>query len=189
MITVDPYAEGVLVPEHHARLVADLDNFAKDAGIQPKWIYSPLPDTFGPEERGYVRHFRKHAAEGTPSGMIYHGPNKGGEVEQRMSALAGCLVRNFIRARVMTLGSVIDALPNREMPELTCLLIPNFFVAQQDAGTIAPWQISALYDYLSQRFVAGQQTILYASNMSLLGKEYGLAFSRLIAANYLQITI
>ena len=50
----NPYATGVLSEEHHHRLVADLANFAKDAGIQPRWIWTALADTCGPEAVEYV---------------------------------------------------------------------------------------------------------------------------------------
>ena len=41
MMRVDPYASGVLHPEVHDRLVKDLDHFARDAHIAPKWICTP----------------------------------------------------------------------------------------------------------------------------------------------------
>ncbi len=182
---VDPYASGVLKREHHERLVADLDSFAQDAGIQPHWIWSQLPDDVPHSTREYLRHFRKHSSNGT-SGLALFGKNTGGVVEAHMSAMAGALVRNFIRARVMTLGTVLDMLPKQEMPDLTCLLIPNFFLSASEGGTVASWQVNALFDYLTYRHVAGLQTVIYASDIQLLGKEYGLAFKRHIEVHYKQ---
>lgn len=184
----DPYAAGVLKPEHHERLVADLDNFAQDAGIQPHWIWSHLPETVTSAEIEYLKGFRRHAVNGT-SGLILVGKNEHGRVETHMSAMAGFLVRNFIRARVMTLGTILDMLPKQEMPELTCLLIPNFFLSVSEGGTVAPWQVNSLFDYLTYRHVSGLQTIIYASDTSLLGKEYGLAFKRLIEVHYKQAKV
>lgn len=185
---VDPYASGVLKKEHHERLVADIENFAQDAGIQPHWIWSHLPGDVPESARDYLRQFRKHSMNGT-SGLVLHGKNADGVVEAHMSAMAGALVRNFIRARVMTLGTVLDMLPKQEMPDLTCLLIPNFFLSVAEGGTIAPWQINTLFDYLTYRHVSGLQTVVYASDIGLLGKEYGLAFKRHIEVHYKQAKI
>ncbi|MCO5157895.1 MAG: hypothetical protein M9945_14295 [Aquamicrobium sp.] len=186
----DPYKDGVLVKEHHERLVADIDNFALDAGIKPHWIYRPLPDDFTKREIDYLKAFRKHIAGATGvSGIVYSGPNGAGKMERRMAAMAGALVRNFIRSRVMTLGTVLDLLASKQMPEITCILIPNFFYTQAEGGTIASWQTSALLDFLSHRQVTGQQTVLYASNKDSLRKEYGLGFGAMISEHFLDVEI
>jgi len=184
--TVDPYAFGALNAEHHARLVADLENYARDAGIQPHWIYHPLPDDVTAAERNYLRHFRKHLA-GESSGLCYTAKAGIDSIDQRMSAIAGCLVRNFIRARVMTVGAVLDALASSSLPNLTCILIPNFFIPAADGGHLAKWQISALYDMLISRQLSGQQTVIYATDLSLLGKEYGAPMKKLIEQFFVKV--
>jgi hypothetical protein len=186
MIPADPYAPGALSPEHHERLVADLENFARDAGITPNWICDPMPDMTEQLET-YMRRFRHHANEGV-AGVVFTKKSKLPlPADQYLSAIAGCLVRNFIRARVMTLGSVIDACATGGVPNISCILIPNFFYPASEGGTIASWQVSALHDLLVQRHVAGQQTILYASDLNLMGKEYGLAFRELIDAHFIEV--
>jgi hypothetical protein len=186
MMSFDPYASGVLRKDHHDRLVADLDNFARDAGIVPHWICEPMPEMDEKLET-YLRRFRHHAGEGVAGVVLSKKSKLPMTVDQYMSAIAGCLVRNFIRARVMTLGSVLDAHAAGSMPNISCLLIPNFFYPASEGGTIASWQVSALHDLLVARQVAGQQTIIYASDLNLLGKEYGLAFRELIDAHYTEI--
>lgn len=185
---VDPYAFGVLQKDHHAQLVADLSGYAKDAGIQPLWICKALPSTISEQERTYLKGFRRHAEAGV-SGLVLHGKNLTGEVESRMSAMAGALVRNFIRARVMTLGTMLDLLAKGEMSDISALLVPNFFLSAAEGGTVAPWQVNALFDYLTYRHVSGMQTILYASDLSLLGKEYGMAFKSHLDTHYLKSKI
>jgi hypothetical protein len=180
----DPYASGVLTPEHHERLVADLPAFARDAGIQPRWISMPLADTCGPAEVEYARKFRHHLADGEVQGLCYVRTSKDVDVAPRMAALAGALVRNFVRARVMTVGTVLDAMAHGEPPEATCLLIPNFFLPKSAGGTIASWQVSALFDLLSQRGAAGVQTVIYAANVAALNKEYGTAFGALVRNSF-----
>jgi hypothetical protein len=189
-MSVDPYNDGVLVKEHHERLVADIDNYALDAGIQPHWIWRALPDDFTKTEIEYLKSFRKHLQGGTGvSGLVYSGTNGAGKMEARMSAMAGALVRNFIRARVMTLGTVLDLLQSKDMPDITCILIPNFFYTEAEGGSIAKWQVSALLDFLSQRQVTGQQTVLFASNKAVLRKEYGLGFGELVTNHFIEVGV
>ena len=180
----DPYATGVLKKDHHDRLVADLASFAKDAGIQPRWIWTALADTCGPKEVAYVRQFNRHRAEGLIQGLCFVRKLDDVPVAPRMAALAGALVRNFVRARVMTVGTVLDLCAHSEPPDATCLLIPNFFLPKSEGGTIATWQITALYDLLTHRAAMGQQTVIFAANLAALGKEYGSAFSALVRDSY-----
>lgn len=182
-MTIDPFAYGALRKNHHERLVADLDNFARDAGIQPRWIYEPMPDM--PEAIStYLRRFKHHSSEGIAGLCLTKKSKLPMPPDQYMSAIAGFLVRNFIRARVMPLGSVIDAHASDTLPELTALLIPNFFYPASEGGTVASWHVSALHDLLVSRQVSGQQTIIFASDLALLRKEYGLAFGDLLDANF-----
>jgi len=187
-MNIDPYASGALNKKIHERLVADLENFAEDAGITPSWITEPLPKTTTQIERDYLRGFKGQFAKGI-SGLCLLSRNEQGQNEIHTAALAGCLVRNFIRARVMTLGTILDLLAKHEMPDLSSVLIPNFFISASDGGTIASWQINALYDFLISRHTRGLQTIICISDKNTLSKEYGNAFIRLIDTHYLQTKI
>lgn len=178
----DPYATGVLVKEHHDRLIANIDNYARDAGIQKHWIWTRLPDDVAGAEREYLVAIRRHIAEGTRAGLCYVGSADG--IDDRFSAIAGLLVRNFIRARYMTVGTVLDGLGDGSLPDLSCVLIPNFFVPSAFGGGIAKWQVSALYDFLLDRKARGQQSIIYVADLNALGKEYGLPMKNLIQSSY-----
>jgi len=180
----DPYATGVLQQAHHERLVANLEGYARDAGIQPFWIWTALAKTVSEAEIEYVRDFRKHKIDGLVQGLVYFRLTSKAEPEKHMSALAGALVRNFIRARVMTLGNVLDRISKGGDIEATCLLIPNFHLSKDEGGSIAAWQVQYIYDLLVQRAQEGLQTVIYTSDLSLLRKDYGLAISRLIENNY-----
>lgn len=183
MHVADPYAPGVLVKAIHDRLVANLDNYAEDAGIQPYWVCTTLPTEVPEPVRDYIKGFKRKAQDGV-SGLVLTGKSPQFAVERHMSAIAGCFLRNFIAAKLMTLGSVIDRLAEHTMPEPTCLLIPNFYLSAGDAGTVATWQTQALHDLLTMRAVAGLQTILYVSEPLKMGKEYGMAFKSLIDNQY-----
>ena len=182
MIVDDPYATGLLHKEHHSRLVANLTNFAKDAGIQRHWVWTPIESFCSDEEQTYVNTFKRHASYGV-GGLCYVGM-EGLEVRNRMSAITGKLVRNFIRARMMTLGTVLDTIAQEGSVTATCLLIPNFFIAKDQGGSIATWQVQTLFDMLMQRQADGQQTVIGVTDKGLLGKEYGRPLTELLDAAY-----
>ncbi len=187
-MTFDPFAGGALVKGDHDTLVANLAGYAADACIHPSRICTPLANQCSPPEVEYIRQFNRHRAEGVIHGLCYVGASVV-ESDEHMSALAGALVRNFIRARVLTVGTVLDLLTAGNDPSVTCLLIPNFFVSKMNGGGVAPWQIPALLDLLLARQRDGLQTIIYASELTQLDKEYGLAFGRLVGNNFKIVTL
>ena len=179
----DPYAAGALHRVEHESLVADLAGYAHDAGVHPIRICTPLAGHCTPQEIDYIRKFNQHRAGGEVHGLCYVGSDVV-EVEDHMAAMAGALVRNFVRAKLMTVGTLLDLLANQQDPACSCLLIPNFFMPKIEGGSIAAWQVSSLLDLLLTRKAAGQQTIIYVSTMDALKKEYGTAFERLIEAGF-----
>lgn len=181
---IDPYAHGVLKPEAHDRLVADIENISRDASIQPKWIWTPLAETVSAKEVEWVRRFRYHREEGS-SGLCLMGTDADGGVEDRMAAIAGALVRNFIRARVSTVGQLVERLSSGEpVPTSTCLLLPNFFIGKAMGAVLADWKTALLFDAILERHLSGLQTVVYVSSMKSLRSEYGAAFEQHIQSNY-----
>lgn len=186
---IDPYAFGVLQPAHHERLVADLAGYARDAGIQPHWIYQRLPEFVSEAEQNYLRDFRRHLTEGAVSGICYTGKQPMSEIVSRMSAIAGCLTRNFVRARMATTGQVIDMLASGGLPDMKCLLIPNFHVSQDEGGYLSPWQVSALLDLILARQAENLQTVVYAPSLNLMAKDYGALMLQTIEDTFIKITV
>lgn len=180
-MAVDPYASGVLRRDVHERLVADIERYAADANIQPRWVWTPLADVCKPAELTWVKRFRFHTEENR-NGLCYVGADPDPGIETRMAAIAGALTRNFIRARMLTVNQLLE--DPLDTVHVTCLLIPNFFIEKKLGGTQQAWRISALYDLLLSRAVAGQQSVLYASDMDALGKEYGAAIRSHLQASY-----
>jgi hypothetical protein len=180
---IDPFASGVLKPDAHGRLVADLENISRAVNIPQHWIWTPLADICAPAEVAWVKRFRFHTPEGR-AGLCHLGREPKMEIETRMAAIAGALTRNFVRARMMTLNDVLAGLEDGEVPDMTCLLIPNFFVEKKQGGNQPAWRVSQLFDLLVSRHTAGLQTVLYVSDMEMLGSEYGAAIKRHVAGLY-----
>src|SRR5271166_2149180 len=177
---MDPYASGVLDEAQHARLVQDIARYAKDAGIQPRWIASRMGDVCSPKELEYARKLNTHRAGGQIDGLCYFQETTKADPLAHMNAMAGALVRNFVRARVMTLGTVFDHLAKGGKVEASLLLIPNFCLSKDEGGSIAPWQAQAMIDLLLQRSADGQQTVLYATDIAAVKAMYGLLLARTI---------
>ena len=178
------YESGVLVPGVHDRIVADIENVALDALIQPEYIWTKLdPSQYGSDVVSYVRRFKFHRQEGTHGlvlGKTCENP------EDTMAAIAGALVRNFIRARVCTLNQVVESSANGSLQDVSCLLIPNFYTGSIKAGkdAQAAWRVAALHDVLVARHAAGLQTVVYVSDMNELTQEYGMAVRRHLITNF-----
>lgn len=179
---IDPYATGVLKKEHHGRLVADLANIAMDAAIRPHWIYTSLLEVGSEAEVSWVKSFRANVNAGV-SGLCIVGKNVP-KVEDRMSAIAGALVRNFIRAKVVTVASLIEQHEEGATPDPTCLLIPNFFIGKTMGGDLPTWRIAKLHDILVERHMSGRQTVLYVTDLKNLAAEYGTPMAGLIESHY-----
>jgi hypothetical protein len=184
----DPYATGVLDKEIHGRLVQNLEHYAKDAGIMPFWVWTKLSDTCGPDELDYARQFNIHRAKGLTQGLCYLRATTKADPVDHMFALAGALVRNFIRARVMTLSKVIEHI-NGGGVDATALLIPNFCLSKQEGGNIHQWQAQVMNDLLMQRAQEGNQTILYATSLDDIKNAYGLVTQQLVKTRFLKIEI
>lgn len=185
----NPYASGVLKEEHHSRLVADLDRFAHDAGISPIWLATSMVGVCGNEEIAFTKSFRKRKANGGKVGLCYTGTQGEPSVEDRMAAMTGCFLRNFIRARLMTLGRVVEHIKDGAMPEASVLLIPNFFLTKAEGGAISDWRVAELLDLLMQRQLDGQDTVIYLSSFKSLGTEYGSQFVTFIGNHYQEICL
>lgn len=187
LLTHDPYATGVLDHEVHQRLVADIDNIASRAAIQPQWIWTPLADVVDPTVVDWVRKFKMHRYNNN-SGLCLVGQKPQKAITQ-MSAIAGALLRNFIEARVMTSAQVYERTKAGDVPNPTCLLIPNFFLGESHGVKLAHWEIAALQDLLYERHLRGASTVLYATDADAMTSEYGTAIGQLVHTNYTRTKI
>lgn len=183
MLNIDPYASGVLVKDVHERIVADIGNVARDASIKPSWIWTSLGVICDETVIDWVRKFRQHAQNGT-SGLCFTGKDPDPPIADRMAAIAGALIRNFVRPKVLTLNSLLDAAQDGEIPDMSCVLVPNFFVGKAGAGKLVDWKVQQLYDALTFRHTHGLQTVLYVTEMDALAVEYGLSVKKHIEAHY-----
>ena len=184
----NPYASGVLQKNVHARIVADLPNIAAEASIRPEMIYTPLAQVCGEHEVEWVRRFKHHVAAGS-AGLCLVGTDPSPDVETRMAAIAGALLRNWVRARVMTVNTLLELVEDKQTPDHTCLCIPNFMSQKVKQGGTAGWKIDNLLDALVQRQVRSLATVIYVPDMSAMVVEYGKGFKHHIETHFEVVAI
>lgn len=166
------YESGVLNQEVHSRLVSNLDQYARRANILDSMILNKMSSfDCSDSEIKYMKAIKRQADKGV-YGMTYLGKETS-PVMTRMMAVAGACLRNFVDAKVVTLQELLSDIKEGHPPDVTVLLIPNFFINRADGGKIAEWHIAELLGLLYSRMTKGQQTFLYVSDLDALRKTYG----------------
>lgn len=180
------YDSKVLIPEVHSRLVQNLDQYARRANILDSMILNKMSNfACSKSEIEYMKAIKRMADKGV-HGMVYHGKETA-PVMTRMMAVAGACLRNFIDAKVVTLQELISDIKEGNPPDVTVLLVPNFFITRADGGKIAEWHIAELLGLLYSRMTKGQQTFLYVSDFDALRKTYGDPIANHLEKNFRSI--
>jgi hypothetical protein len=176
----DPWETGVLDREVHARLVSQRVKFAADAGIPAGFIWARPDDVSLTEgEKTWLRRYQYHRSEGY-FGLVYLGAQFDPTIEVRMCGIAGALVRNFIRARIMSMEMVYQYMKTGEVPAADCLLLPTFTSANFDDR-----RASMVSDMLVSRWNEPQSlTVVCAPCFDAIAKIYGTFVRDHIATTY-----
>ena len=170
---------GILKKDYHERLLADLDRVASQAGIPAPFVWSKLSQYCNEADVAWVKAL-KH---GKDNGMAYIGEFEN-PIEDRMMAITGACLRNYVDARLMSVQEVLSRLKSDNMPHPTVLLIPNFCLDKKEGGDIPAWQVSGLLGMLYARLARGLKTVVHVGSMEALQKYYGEAFYKHITAHY-----
>ena len=166
---------GLIDTVTHEMLLADIQGVLRQANIPEKFVWTSIHEYCEADEIDYVATLNDKNAEAI--GMVYVGNITGASVNDRMMAIAGTCLRNYINAKVMTVQDVILSLKTDSMPSnVSVLLIPNFFIGKKEGGHIADWEISSLLGMLYKRQQEGKKTIIYVSDKKALEAEYGKTF-------------
>lgn len=180
---LDTNPTGVLDREYHKPLLDDVEAVARDANVPVKWVWTPMRDWCAPEEIEYVVGLRKKSMDGV-CGMVYTGSAPKRPMTNRMMAVAGACLRNYVSARVCTLDEILHGCKTGNLPRHTVVLVPNFFTGTAAESRVAEWQVGGLLSFLYGRQSAGQQTFLYVSSMDALGEAYGIPFLQHLRTNF-----
>lgn len=180
------YDGGALKPDHHARIVTDIERIAQTAKILPMYIAKRMSSCGCTEkEIDWLRDLKQHRDDGV-TGMVYLGGCN--SVEDRMMAVAGACIRNYIDARMFTVQEVIEGLKDKSLPDCRVMLVPNFYLMHSEGGDLPSWQTSSLLGWLYSRYSSGNFTVLYVQSTDKLSQEYGVSFKDHIQKHYIRIT-
>lgn len=175
----EAFDSGLLNLEFHDRLLLDLDRITRHAGVPVSAVWSHLSQYCAGPDYEWVRNMR--ASE--DAGLMFVG-KKPVPVEDKMMAIAGACLRNYLDARVMSVQEVLKSLKDNTMPSPTLLLIPNFCHEKDNGGDIPTWESSNLLGLLLQRQNAGKKTVLHCSSLQTLEKAYGNAIREHVEKRY-----
>lgn len=170
--------------DFHERLIADLPAIAAKAGVNQSAIVSRLSQACTPDEVDWVRNLRNPV----DVGLIFMGTKFDVPVDVKMTAITAVCLRNYTDARMMTVQDVVKRLKDDTMPAPTVLLIPNFCLDKANGGDMPTWEVTNLMGLLLSRSSKGLKTVLHASSMAVLQKQYGDSFKALLEVKYSQAT-
>jgi hypothetical protein len=179
---------GVLDLQKHERLIANRENFARDAGIPVELIWKALP-ALSEGEKDWLSTFKRHRLEGY-CGLLITGESPALDPLSRIGAMAGFLTRNFVRARVFSLLDALTSVANNDTIVATCLLIPDFVSDKKLDKALPAWRVQQLTALLTDRWSESKlQTVLYAPSLDAIAREYGPYVRDLIKNHYVQVEV
>jgi hypothetical protein len=164
----------------HARLIDNLDSIAHTAKVPVHMLHKSAKTYLNKGEVDWLARFRAHKASGK-AGLCLMGEGQNAEV--KMMAMAAALIRNFIDARVVTLGSMRNEAGEFAPPNPSVLLVPTFCVSF-DGKPLATWQVQELYSMLVDRMAAGKMTVLYVVNWKMLRAQFGPTVTEFVQNNF-----
>lgn len=170
----------------HARLIQDMEHICAVAGVPARYVEHSMVGVAQEPEIDWVKNFRQYRGEF--SGLIFEG---GSNVETRMMSICGALVRNFVDARLVSLGSIVPMKDGKEPlidpQEPTVLLVPNLHVKTHGGKPLTAWQIQVLYDALLARMTSGKQSVFFVESLESVATDFGILFKEHLLSHYKKI--
>lgn len=167
----NPWDKGSPLNEKvHNELMRDVGFYSRLAGIRKEWLWQPLSAHVTTKEIKWISSYRKLRESGV-SGLLYVGAITG--VQDRMSAMTGALIRNFVDARIRPTSQAITRIgPIEESPPARCsvLFLPDLCVS---AAEQPDWFVREVITLFMEREAVGRQTIAYIRSMEMVKAVYG----------------
>lgn len=178
------YKPKVLDPTAHLSLVEKMNEVSETARVPEKFIYQTRMQEFcGEAEIDWVSKYRHYRKEGV-AGFVFLGLPYG--LEDKMFAMAGAFLRNYIDVRILTLQEIMECLKEGSMGDYSVVMVPNFFVGA--TKKLPEWQVALLQGWLMDRYARSKPLVLYVSSMAELGIAYGVQFKEHIQEKFCVVT-
>jgi hypothetical protein len=186
---MDKLLPGILDDAVHDRLWLGRDEFCNDAGIPVEHLHTSMVGVCSEAELAYfLRGSKTLITEDHCWGLYYTGTGYKPPVALRMSYLAGGYLRNFIRARVIVLNDLMAQIEANNPPDISVVLIPDFYTGKTDKKAMPAWKVRQLYSWLLQRWQRSQHTIIAVSNLKDLSSEWGPHVGEHISEFFAEVT-
>lgn len=179
-IPEEVFKSKLLDKDFHERLIQDLQQVVSTAGVPVNAVWMRLSTHCCEKEMMWVKNMRS----ASNCGLIFIGANFPVPAEMKMTAITGVCLRNYTDARMMPVQEVIKRIKDDSMPSPTVLLIPNFCLDKTNGGDVPSWEISSLMGLLLSRVGKGLKTVLCATSMAVVQKQYGDSFKALIESKF-----
>lgn len=174
-MTSDPWASGVLKPEVHDRLVANIGQISNRAGlgVQHKHLIWTSAELLKSEMQWCTYAIQMvRAAEPWPLdriGVCYTQNQL--DCEKKMLTMTGLLVRNFVDARCMSRMDVVAERKANGEIDASVVMVPDFATPEY-VETMPAWERTAMMEFVHERIRAGLPTCLYVGvSMDLLKQK------------------
>lgn len=162
----------------HARLIQEIDEVARMAGVPRRYIENGAKDILSDSEIKWLRGLRTHHVTGQFGGVF-----EGRQHVNEMMAMIGALTRNFIFAQLVTLNDLVEMLRENEPINATVLFVPSFHRASSKGG-VTPFQTNLLWGLLEDRMMMERQTVIGVQSIAQMRVDYGAHFGDLISNHY-----
>jgi hypothetical protein len=160
--------KGCLNPEKHNTLVANIEKYAEISGLgggNKHFIWESIAKyNLNKLEMTVLENLKRMPSSGK-KGVLYIGQPPS-QITEKFMALTGCMVRNFVDARCMTLEKVLYEYKENKEIEASVVCIPNLCT---DATDLPKWQQGLLSDFLIQHQHSGKLLFGYIQNASKMG--------------------
>jgi hypothetical protein len=168
----DPYETGVLHPQFHDRLVANIDQIASRAGLGVQhrhliWTSADLNKAEMQLCEAAVLMARHQVPWTAPKlGICY--TKSQADAERKMLAMAGLLVRNFVDARVMGRMDIVAERKSGASIDATVVMVPDFALPEY-VESMPAWERQHMMEFVHERIREGLPTCIFVGvGMQLL---------------------
>jgi hypothetical protein len=162
----DPYASGVLRPDVHDRIVANLTQIAMRAGLGMKhrhliWTTAELKKAEMQWCEAAIRMSRANLPwDQAVIGLCY--TKDQAAAEQTMMEMTGLLVRNFVDARCLSRMELVSEQKSGGV-EGSVILCPDFAMPEY-VDTMPPWERASMADFIHERSMMAMPTCLFVGS-------------------------
>lgn len=180
------YDAGCLYPEKHQVLVDDLYKYAAQAGLSGNedFIWKSVePYELSEIEKLFLQKLDKIPKEKGKYGLLYCEQDSE-DIAERLMAITGLLVRNFIDARYMTLQDFLGHFKEHGGVQSKVLCIPNLYVAD---APLNKWDMNPFYDALLHHMSEAKLIIGYIESLASMRKDYPAAVCNHFENKFLRI--